>query len=288
MTHVPDTPEAAAPAMDLGGRAPDGACDAHIHIYDRRYPAQAQGLPPPRFLGVPEYLELRRKLNLQRTVVVTPGIYGTDNRVTLQAIRDLGAASARGVAVLHPDVAEAELDTLHAGGIRGVRFTLFNPATAVTRFDMIEPLAQRIQRLGWHVQLHLTAQQIVEHAALLEQLPGTLVFDHMLRLPKGAGPDHPALDIVAGLLAGGRAWVKLSGAYLNSQRADYADTIATAQALVRLAPRRMVWGSDWPHPTEAGAGPDDAALFALLGQWAPEAADRRRILVDNPAQLYGF
>lgn len=284
MTHVPDSSAAA----DHGRRAPDGACDAHIHIYDRRYPSQARGLLPPRFLGVPEYLELRRRLNLQRTVVVTPGIYGTDNRVTLQAIRDLGSGSARGVAVLHPDVAEAELDTLHAGGIRGVRFTLFNPATTVTSFDMIEPLAQRIQRLGWHVQLHLTAQQIVEHAALLERLPGTLVFDHMLRLPKGAGPDHPALDIVAGLLAAGRAWVKLSGAYLNSQREDYADTIATAQALVRLAPRRMVWGSDWPHPTEAGAGPDDAALYALLGQWAPEEAARRLILVDNPARLYGF
>jgi len=288
MSSVPPTPQASAPAAGPGGRAPDGACDAHIHIYDRRFPAQAQGLPPPRFLGVPEYLELRRRLNLQRTVVVTPGIYGTDNRVTLQAIRDLGAESARGVAVLHPEVAEEELDALHAGGVRGVRFTLFNPATAVTRFDMIEPLAQRIQRLGWHVQLHLMAQQIVEHAALLERLPGTLVFDHMLRLPKGSGPGHAALDIVAGLLARGKTWVKLSGAYLNSQREDYADTVATARALIGLAPRRMVWGSDWPHPTEAGAGPDDAALYALLAQWAPDAQARRRILVDNPAELYGF
>ncbi|MBV6305840.1 amidohydrolase family protein [Candidimonas humi] len=286
MTHASraSQPAAAGP----GELAPDGACDAHIHIYDKRYPSQAHGLQPPRFLGVPAYLELRRRLNLQRTVVVTPGIYGTDNRVTLQAISDLGPESARGVAVLHPDVAEAELDVLHAGGIRGVRFTLFNPKTAVTGFDMIEPMAQRIQRLGWHVQLHLTAQQIVEHAALLERLPGTLVFDHMLRLPKGAGPDHPALDIVAGLLARGNTWVKLSGAYLNSQRADYADTVPVAQALTALAPRRMVWGSDWPHPTESGAGPDDTALFALLGQWVPDTAARRRVLVDNPAELYGF
>lgn len=268
--------------------AGQGACDAHIHIYDSRYPAQARGLQPPRFLGVPQYRMLQQRLNLQRVVVVTPGIYGTDNRATLQAIRELGPDDARGVAVLHPDVAEAQLDALHAGGIRGVRFTLFNPATAVTGFDMIEPLARRIQRLGWHVQLHLLPAQIVQHASLLQSLPVALVFDHMLRLQAGASASQAALDVVAGLIARGRAWVKLSGAYLNSRQEDYADTVAAAQALVRLSPARMVWGSDWPHPTEPGDGPDDAALFALLDQWVPDQAQRKRILVDNPAELYGF
>ncbi|GAB2905116.1 amidohydrolase family protein [Paralcaligenes ginsengisoli] len=267
---------------------PDQACDAHIHIYDKRFPKRATGLEPPRFLGVPEYKLLQHKLGLKRVVVVAPGIYGTDNRATLHAIAELGEKDARGIAVVHPDVADSELDTLHAGGIRGIRFTLFNPATAVTTFDMIEPLARRVQRLGWHLQLHLLPGQIVEHGAMLKRLPGTLVFDHMLRLHGETGSTHEALDVVAGLVARGNTWIKLSGAYLNSGKDGYSDTVATAQALIRLSPQRMVWGSDWPHPTEKGNGPDDIALLNLLTQWAPDETVRNRILVENPAELYGF
>ena len=282
-SSTPD-PLAATPRQSL----PRAACDAHIHIYDARYPQQADGLDPPRPLGVRESQALQRRLGLQRGVVVTPGIYGTDNRATLDAIRSLGENDARGVAVVHPQVADAVLDALHAGGIRGIRFTLFNPATAVTTFDMIEPLAQRTQRLGWHIQLHLLPGQVVEHAAMLKRLPGTLVFDHMLRLHGETGVAHKALDIVAGLVARGNTWIKLSGAYLNSGKDGYSDTVATAQALIRLSPQRMVWGSDWPHPTEKGDGPDDIALLNLLTQWAPDEAVRNRILVENPAELYGF
>ncbi|MBW8719894.1 MAG: amidohydrolase family protein, partial [Variovorax paradoxus] len=215
-----------------------------------------------------------------------------DNSVTLDAIRTLGAARTRGVAVVRPDVSDAELERLHAGGIRGIRFTLYTAANAMTGFEMVEPLAQRVHALGWHVQLHWNADQIAGHAALLARLPCTIVFDHLARLPLPGAMAHPAFDVVSRLRDSGRTWIKLSGAYLDSKAGaagGYADTSAIAQAWVRQAPERVVWGSDWPHPTEpAAAKPDDALLFDLLGQWVPDEAQRRRVLVDNPALLYDF
>ena len=173
-----------------------------------------------------------------------------------------------------------------AGGVRGIRFTLFDPNTAVTRLEWIEPLATRVRALGWHVQIHMRGDQIVEHAALLERVAATMVFDHMGRLPRGATPDHAALSIVARFLEQGRAWVKLSGAYLDSD-APYDDRAAIARTYIKIAPERVVWGSDWPHPTEVHK-PDDTLLFDLLHEWAGSSANMRKILVDNPAKLYGF
>ena len=268
--------------------APPGACDAHIHVYDARFTTPEAGSPILPSATAADYRHLQRRLGLERAVVVTPAAYRTDNRVTLDAIAALGADRARGVAVLHPDVDDATLDALHAGGIRGIRFTLFNPATAVTCIDMVEPLARRIRRLDWHVQLHLLPGQIVEHHDLLERLPVTLVFDHLARVVSKEGVAGQALDVVAGLLRRGYAWVKLSGAYLGAAAPDYAQALPVARTLLELAPDRLVWGSDWPHPTESSGKPDDAALLDLLLQWAPDAEQRQRILVDNPSRLYGF
>lgn len=272
--------------------APEGACDAHMHVYDRRF---AQHGSPDAMLDhatADDYRLLRQRIGTQRTVVVQPRVHGTDNSVTLAAIQTLGVACTRGVAVVRPEVSDAELERLHAGGIRGIRFTLYTPTNAATDFAMVEPLAQRVHALGWHVQLHWNAGQIVEHAALLARLPGTVVLDHLARLPLPDAMAHPAYDIVRRLLDNGRTWVKLSGAYLDSKlgaEGGYADTATLAQAWVRQAPDRVVWGSDWPHPTErATAKPDDAQLFDLLSQWVPDEPARRRVLVDNPARLYGF
>ena len=272
--------------------APEGACDAHMHVYDRRF--ELLGSPDAMVDGATadDYRVVQQRIGTQRTVVVQPRVHGTDNSVTLDAIRALGAANARGVAVVRPDVTDAELERLHAGGIRGIRFTLYTPANATTDFSMVEPLAQRVHALGWHVQLHWNADQIAEHAALLARLPCMIVFDHLARLPLPDAKAHPAFGIVSRLRDGGRTWIKLSGAYLDSKAGaagGYADTTAIAQAWVRQAPERVVWGSDWPHPTEpAAAKPDDALLFDLLGQWVPDGARRRRVLVDNPALLYDF
>jgi len=195
------------------------------------------------------------------------------------------------VAVVRPDASDAELEGLHAGGIRGIRFTLYTPTNAATDFGMVEPLAHRVHALGWHVQLHWSAGQIAEHAALLARLPCTVVFDHLARMPQPDAQAHPAFEVVHRLLDNGRTWNKLSGAYLDSRvgaQGGYADTVALARAWVMQAPERVVWGSDWPHPTERIAKPDDAQLFDLLSQWVPDEVQRRRVLVDNPARLYDF
>lgn len=223
-------------------------------------------------------------------MVVQPRAYGTDNSATLYAIAQLGPAHTRGIAVLTPEVSEDDLQRLDAGGIRGLRLTLHAATGAPTRFDMLLPLAERIAPFGWHLQLHFHAAQIVEHAAVLRQLPCPVVFDHLARLPVGGEARDAALAVVQELLREGRAWVKLSGAYLNTRTGapDYADTVDDARALAAIAPDRLVWGSDWPHPTEEEHKPDDARLLDLLAEWVPDAATRRAILVDNPARLYGF
>lgn len=239
--------------------------------------------------SVREYREVQKVLRTSRAIVVQPAAYGTDNRVTVDAIRQLGSENARGIAVLHPDVSDATLQELHAGGIRGLRFTQHDPRTAVTTPEMIEPLANRIHALGWHTQLHLLGEQIVALAPVIERLPGTLVFDHMGRMPQPEGISHPAFALLKKWLGEGRTWVKLSGPYLDTASGppDYGDVERVARELVAMAPERMVWGSDWPHPTEK-TKPDDVALLGLLGRWAGNDARAQAILVDNPAQMYGF
>jgi predicted TIM-barrel fold metal-dependent hydrolase len=268
--------------------APAAACDCHMHIYDAaRFAPLRPAARMQAQASVAEYRLLQRRLGTRRTVVVTPAVYETDNAVTLDAIAQLG--DARGVAVVHPTVTGAELELLADGGIRGIRFTQFDPATAVTTLDMIEPLSHRVADLGWHVQIHMRADQIAAAADLWGRLPSTIVFDHMGRLPQPVGLAHPAFAIIRRLIDDGRTWVKLSGAYLDTKIGSptYADATAVARAFAAAAPERMVWGSDWPHPTEKDK-PDDAVLLDLLADWVPDAATRHRVLVTNPQTLYDF
>ncbi|MGH8623070.1 MAG: amidohydrolase family protein [Burkholderiales bacterium] len=268
-------------------KAPANAADCHIHIYDPRLPQLASRSPVAN-AAVPDYRLLQKRIGTTRVVVVQPRNHATNNQVTLDAVAQLGP-DARGIAVLHPTITDAELKTLDAGGIRGIRFSLGDPATAVVTLDMVEPLAKRVAALGWHVQLHMPGDLIAENADLLRRLPSTIVIDHMGRLPPAIGLAHPAHKLVLGLIEKGRTWVKLAGAYLNTQVGPpgYADATKIAQALVKAAPERLVWGSDWPHPSEKEK-PDDALLFDLLAEWAVDEKTRSRILVTNPEALYGF
>lgn len=287
---VPNSTGSEAPKL----KAPVNACDCHMHVYDGdRFPPARPG-PQSRMQSnatVADYRLLQKRNGTVRTVIVTPAAYVTDNRVTLDGIQQLGAANTRGVAVVHPTVTDAELKTLADGGIRGIRFTVFDPRSAAVSIDMIEPLAKRVVNLGWHIQIHMLADQIVENAALLEGLPTQVVFDHMGRLPQPAPLEHAAFGVIRRMIDKGRTWVKLAGAYqdTNSGAPTYADKTAVAQAYIKAAPERVIWGSDWPHPTEkADDKPNDATLFDLLTEWAPDAAQRQRILVTNPEALYGF
>jgi D-galactarolactone isomerase len=285
---VPNSAGTQAPKLE----APAHGCDCHMHIYDaERFPPLRPGSRMQTNAGVPEYRLLQKRIGTTRTVVVTPAVYVTDNRVTLDAIAALGSSNARGVAVIHPSVTDAELKVLADGGVRGIRFTQFDPATATTTIDMIEPLSKRVDALGWHVQIHMRGDQIVDAADLWPRLASPIVFDHLGRLPHPAGSNHPAFGIIRRLIDKGRTWVKISGAYLDSKigAPSYADAVEVARAYVTAAPERLVWGSDWPHPTESSLHkPDDAMLFDLLTACAPDEAIRRRILVDNPQSLYGF
>jgi predicted TIM-barrel fold metal-dependent hydrolase len=229
---------------------------------------------------------LQQRLGLSRVVIVQPRNYGVDNAPTLDAIAQFGIDNARGVGVLRPDVTEAELDRLHAGGIRGLRFTVGDPATAVVSVDMIEPMARRIERLGWHLQFNMPRDMILASAAVLGRLPVQVVFDHLGHVPSTG---DESWGVVMGLVQKGKAWVKISGAYMNSDigAPDYPEATRIAQAYVKAAPERLVWGSDWPHPSPK-IKPDDAGLFDLLTVWAPDEATRHRILVRNPEALYGF
>ena len=269
-------------------KAPANACDCHMHIYDSRFPVAANAtLRPPDAL-VEDYRMLQQRTGTTRNVVVTPSTYGTDNSCTLDAMAKIGA-TARGVAVVDTSVSDDELKRLAGLGIRGIRFNLVQ--SGATTVDMLEPLAKRVNELGWHVQIHMLGDQIVQIADLLQRLPSPIVFDHMGRIPKDVGVEHPAFRVIVGLAEKGRAWVKLSGAYMDTKVGPptYADSTKLAQAFAKAAPERMVWGSDWPHPTEKLENkPDDAILFDLLAAWAPDDGLRQRILVDNPATLYGF
>ena len=295
-TKASPMPSAAKPVPNSAGVNPPAlpiplkACDCHLHIYDARFPQSADAAALHELATVNEYRLLQKRLGTERAVIVTPRNYGVDNDVTLDAIAQLGFERARGVAVLRSDVSDATLKALDAGGIRGVRFSLYTSKNAAASFDMVEPLAARIASLGWHLQLHWTADQIVEHEAMLKRLPTQIVFDHMTRLPQPLGLKHPAVKIVEHLLAQGRTWIKLSGAYLDSQlgeAGEFLDIDAVARHWIATAPKRLVWGSDWPHPTET-IKPNDANMLDMLARWTNERSVIEQILVINPSKLYGF
>ena len=268
-------------------KAPPLTCDCHQHIYDpARFPGTANGMVADA--RVAEYRMLQRRLGIQRNIVCTPGPYVVDNSVSLDAIAQFGP-NARGVAVMRPTITDAELEVLNKGGIRGIRFTNPGPK-AVTTVEMIEPLANRVNALGWHVDISMSAEQIVASQDLFARLPTNIIFDHFAHVPQPAGPNDPSFGVIRKMLDNGRTWIKLSVTSDTSGKdaiQSLDELTPLAQAYLKAAPERMVWGSNWPHPgvTEK---PDDAVLFDLAAKWAPDAKVRHRLLVDNAAVLYGF
>ena len=274
-------------------KAPANACDCHNHIYDARYPADPKATLHPGDALVEDYRAFQQRIGTSRHVIVTPSTYGTDNRVTLDALARFGP-EARAVVVVNDGVSEAELLRMHAAGARGIRFNLAQ--AGATTPEMIEPLARRIEGLGWHIQINAAPQKIIEIMPILDRVPCPVVFDHLAHIPEPEGVRHPLYAQVRAMLDKGRTWVKLSGAYADTLIGppSYADSSAVAKAYARAAPERCVWGSDWPHPLVPKIGdrvqprPDDAVLLDLLLTWAPDPRARHRILVENPAILYDF
>lgn len=268
--------------------APPLATDCHHHVYDARFPADPRTTLRPGDASPADYEALRRRLGTSRSVLIQPSTYGTDNRLHLQAMRELGPERTRMVAVVDTSVADADLRAMQESGVRGIRFNIVNPG--VTTWEMVEPLSRRVAPLGWHIQFNVLGRQIAEHAELLGRLPTPIVFDHLAHMDLPDYERAPGYTALRRLLDGGKTWVKLSGAYNDTKvgaAGNYSDTVPMARSYVAAAPERLVWASDWPHVTEA-TKPDTAKLFDLLAEWVPDDARRNRILVQNPAQLYGF
>jgi D-galactarolactone isomerase len=269
-------------------KAPPGTTDTHMHVFEARFPLAPTATVKPPEAPVAEYLKVCKRLGIERYVVVQPSGYGTDNSCTLEAMAAMGA-SARGVAVVDERVSDAELQRLDKAGIRGLRFHML--PGGVIPWESLAPLAQRMAPLGWHAQVQLDGRLLPERLSLLENLPCTLVIDHTGKFLEPVTADHPAFRVLLGLVDAGRTYVKLSAPYETSRVGVpfFDDVGVLAKTLVKAAPERMLWATNWPH---LGQGPErhggEAGLLDLLLDWAPDDAARRMILVDNPARLYGF
>ena len=267
---------------------PPGACDTHAHVISDgiRYPfvEERSYTPPP----APEenYLRMLAKCGMSRGVLVQVSVHGTDNRYLLSVLRR-HPDRLRGVAVVGADVADHELEALHAAGVRGLRLNvLFGGGVD---FGALETLAEKIAPLGWHLQFLMNVQNLPPLLLRLSRLRVPCVFDHMGHMPVALGMSEPGFQALLAGLRDHDWWVKLSGAYRISSHfdQDFDDVIPFAQTLIATAPDRMVWGSDWPH-VAIPRMPDTGHLLNLLARWAPDPAQRQRILVDNPARLYDF
>ncbi len=267
---------------------PRGACDSHFHIFGPRdrYPYATERNYTPPDASVADYLKLIEALGIERQVIVQPSVYGTDNTRTLDALRELGP-TCRGVVVIGAETPLAELQAMHDLGVRGVRFNAVTGGSAGV--EALEVMAARIAPLGWHIQLFLKGEIYPEIEPILKRLPVDFVIDHMGQTMTEKGVDAPGFRAVLRLIEHRHGWAKITGAYrISSKGPPYSDAAPFAKALIEAASDRIVWGTDWPHPDVKDEMPDDGPLLDLLSDWAPDATLRRRILVDNPARLYGF
>jgi len=266
--------------------APPGSCDTHIHIFDDRYRTVPTAVYQPPNRTTSAYLEMRDGLGLQRVVVVQTSVYGFDNACMLEAMATIGPG-ARGVVVVPPDVSDAELERLTAAGVRGVRF--FMLSGGVLPWEALEPLAHRVRPFGWHIDLQLDGRDLPQYEERLAALPVDVVIDHNGKFLEPVAPAHPAFRTLLRLLDSGRFSVKLSAPYETSKVGPplYEDVSVLARALAASHPERCVWASNWPHPNRP-ENPSSAAMLDLLLDWAGDDATRRKILVDNPARIYGY
>jgi D-galactarolactone isomerase len=275
-----------APGMTMPRVADAGACDCHVHVYEDGYPLAPTATFRPPHAPAAACRNVQQALGLTRVIVVQPTGYGFDNRCTLAALAQLGSG-ARGVAVVPPEVPDAELDRLHQGGMRGVRFMML--AGGLLPWASLEGMAARIAPLGWHINLQLDGRDLPQHEAMLGRLPGRWVIDHIGKFLGPVALDGAAVLCLRRLLDKGNCWIKLAAPYESSRAGppDYADVAPLARMLAGQYPERCIWASNWPHPN-VQPEPSSAALLDWVLRCFDSEAGRRQMLVDNPAALYGF
>jgi len=266
---------------------PKGACDTHMHFYGKEG-TQAPGTFLPGYFPVEEYQKMQKRIGLERVIVVQPNAYADDNTVTLESIKKLGKG-AKGVAVVKPGVKDAELERLTKGGMCALRIMTLHGGTL--GFDVMDQLMARVHPFGWHANIQLDGRELPKYEAQIKRLPGRFVIDHTGKFLEPVEISAEPFKCLLRLVDTGRCWVKLSAPYETSKTGapKYEDVSKLARALVKHARERMLWASNWPHPSaRKPAPPDDADLLDLLLDWAADDATRKRILADNPAELYGF
>lgn len=296
--------KAAQPSTPVNFDVPAGACDCHTHIHGdpAKFPFFAGRVYTPELASPEEMSALHKALHIERVVIVTPSVYGPDNSATLFGMKARGA-TARGVAVIDDKTPESDLDAMKQEGFRGIRLNLAtggisDPNVGRQRF---QAAVDRMKARGWHIQLFTGLPMISAIKELVAASPVPVVFDHFGGAVAELGPEQPGFSDLLELVKSGKAHVKISGAYRASKLApDYPDAAPLARALIAANSDRIIWGTDWPHPnsvTPPGNKPtdvtplfqiDDGRLLNQLPVWAPDAAIRKKILVDNPARLYGF
>lgn len=294
---------ASQPSTPVNFDVPKGACDCHTHIFGdpRRFPYAAGRAYTPESASIAELRSLHQALHIDRVVIVQPSVYGTDNSCTLDAIEQLGP-SARGIAVIDGKTTDADLDQMHRSGVRGIRINLetageADPSVAKQRFKAAVEQIKR--RSNWHIQIYTRLSVIEAIKDEVAASPVPVSFDHFGGAQAALGLQQPGFDALFSLVKSGKAYVKLSAPYRSSKLApDYADVAPLAESLVAANRQRILWGSDWPHPQQIAGRKaeeitplyqiDDGRDFDQFAVWVPDPAQRKAILVDNPARLYGF
>jgi predicted TIM-barrel fold metal-dependent hydrolase len=293
---------ASQPSTPVNFLVPDGACDCHTHVYDpSHFPFSPSRPYTPEPVSVAELRALHRALLMERVVIVQTTVYGTDNTITLDAVKQLGAR-ARGVVVISDKTSESQLDEMDRAGIRGIRLNLetageTDPRAGRQRF---EAAVERMKKREWHIQIYTRPTVIEAIQDLVAAAPMPIVFDHFGGTQAALGTDQRGFATLVNLVRMGKAYVKISAPYRSSVMApDYPDVAPFARALIGINPERVLWGSDWPHPGLPDPARkigeitpffqiDDGQVLNLLPAWAPDAEVRKMILVENPARLYGF
>jgi predicted TIM-barrel fold metal-dependent hydrolase len=295
---------ASQPSTPVNFDVPAGACDCHTHIHPdpEKFPFFAGRVYTPELASPEEMAALHKALHIERVVIVTPSIYGPDNSATLFGMKARGA-TARGVAVIDDKTSDSDLDAMNQAGIRGIRLNLATGGTNDPNVgrQRLQAGIDRVKNRNWHVQMYTNLAMISTIKDLVAASPVPLVFDHFGGAQAALGLEQPGFADLVELVRSGKAHVKISGAYRSSKlEPDYAECTPLARALIEANSDRIVWGTDWPHPdsvTPPGKKPsdvtplfqiDDGRLLNQLTVWAPDAAIRKKILVDNPARLYGF
>ena len=268
---------------------PAGAVDAHCHVFGpmAQFPFSAKAKYLPEDAGPDMLFALRDRLGFSRNVIVQASCHGTDNSATLDAIAK-SDGRARGVAVVDPAISDAELENLHQGGIRGVRFNFLKRLVDDAPKDKFLEVARRIQGLGWHVVVYFEADILEELRSFLDAIPTLIVVDHMGRPDVTQGPDGPDMRVFQALLdSRDDIWTKVTCPDRLDGSGPPWDAFAQAvRPLVEDYPDRVLWGTDWPHPNMQDAISDDGALVDMIPRIAPTPELQHRLLVDNPARLY--